>query len=212
MTIAVNERVQTPSKTDWDTHIQESQKNVIERLSANPEKAVTTLAMSGSVEDGLACSVTQGSHSAVMDMGIAMGGEARGPSPGFFARAGIVGCVAIATKMTAAREGLELRSVHVDLEMDSDNLAVFGLGGKKAAPLKTRISIQIDTDEPADAVSGLVERVLDADPWYLALRDPQAVSVMWQKCSRGQLGKLGTSAEAKRRPIDENDTAAQTTA
>ncbi|WP_299827671.1 OsmC family protein [uncultured Roseobacter sp.] len=212
MTIAGPEQVRTPSKTDRDALIQLSQANVIERLSANPEKAVTTLAMSGSIDDGLVCSVTQGSHSAVMDMGIAMGGEARGPSPGFFGRAGIVGCVAIATKMTAAREGLEFRSVHVDLEMDSDDLAIFGLGSRKAAPLQTRIMIQIETDEPADAVSGLVERVLNADPWYLALRDPQTVSVKWQKSSRGELGKLGTPAEATRRPINEDDAAVQTKA
>ncbi|WP_300015610.1 OsmC family protein [uncultured Roseobacter sp.] len=181
MTIEVTEQVLAPTRTDRDAHIQESQEKVIERLSADPSKAVKTLAMSGSVDDGLACRVTQGPHSAVMDMGIAMGGEARGPSPGFFGRAGIVGCVAIATKMTAAREGLEFRSVHVDLEMDSDDLAIFGLGGKKAAPLQTRITIRVDTDEPVDAVASLIERVLDADPWFLALRDPQAVSVRWQK-------------------------------
>lgn len=183
MTIVTTRNLSKQGQTDRDGHIRSSQKQVMDRLSADPEKAVVTLAMSGTVDDGLACHVTQGKHRATMDMGAAMGGEARGPSPGFFARAGIVGCVAIATRMAAAREGLVFRSVQVDLEMESDDLALFGLGGGNAGPLETRITLRIDTEEPDDVVSDLVNRVLEMDPWFLALRDPQKVSVAWRRRS-----------------------------
>ncbi|MDV7145738.1 OsmC family protein [Tropicimonas sp. TH_r6] len=180
MTIALTGPRNPVPQAERDAHVRSCQEKVIQRLSTDPDRAVTTSTMSGTVGDGVACTVTQGRHSAVMDMGPAMGGEERGPSPGFFARAGIVGCVAIALKLAAAREGLTFRSVDIDLETTSDDLAIFGLGGGRAAPLETRITIHIDTDEPDDSVSDLIERVLEMDTWFLALRDPQNVSVAWQ--------------------------------
>lgn len=116
-----------------------------------------------------------------MDMGKAMGGTATAPSPGFFAKAGMVGCIAIATKMTAAREGLSIRSVHVTVETDTDTLAIFGLGGGNAAPLDTRIRIMIDSDEPDAQIDSLVDRVLSRDTWFLALRDAQPVTIGWER-------------------------------
>lgn len=116
-----------------------------------------------------------------MDMGPAMGGEATAPSPGFFAKAGLVGCLAIATKMTAARAGLNVRSVHVDVETDSDALAIFGMGGGNAAPLDTRIMIAIDSDEPDARINALVDQVLTIDTWFLALRDAQPVTINWER-------------------------------
>lgn len=158
-----------------DVRIRDAQNLVIERLQASPEAARSTITSRGRVEDGLTCTVTQGKFSAVMDLGPAMGGDAAGPSPGFFGRAGVVGCVAIATKMTAAREGLVLRKVDVEVETDFDDLALFGLGSSTAAPTETRVTVIIDSDEDAATLSSLVERVLEMDPWFLALRDRQRV-------------------------------------
>lgn len=93
----------------------------------------------------------------------------------------MVGCIAIATKMTAAREGLSIRSVHVTVETDTDTLAIFGLGGGNAAPLDTRIRIMIDSDEPDAQIDSLVDRVLSRDTWFLALRDAQPVTIGWER-------------------------------
>jgi uncharacterized OsmC-like protein len=170
-----NATVPVDGATARDRQIRESQIGVIERLQASPDAARSTITSRGRVEEGIACTVTQGRFSAVMDLGPAMGGDAAGPSPGFFARAGVVGCVAISTKMTAAREGLTLRSVDVEVETDFDDLALFGLGGPTAAPTETRVTVTIDSDENPAALSDLVGRVLEMDPWFLALRDRQRV-------------------------------------
>lgn len=168
-------------QTKRDAQIQNCQTQVISYLSANTDQSTSTSKITGSVNDGLKCTVSQGRHQANMDMARAMGGDGTAPSPGFFAKAGLVGCLAIATKMTAAREGLQFRSVDVEIETDSDTLAIFGLGDKKAAPLDTRVKILIDTDEVSDVVEDLIERVLTMDTWFLALRDPQSVSVDWER-------------------------------
>jgi uncharacterized OsmC-like protein len=56
-----------------------------------------------------------------------MGGEDAGPTPGYYARAGIVGCVAIGIKMAAARACYNFRRVDVRLECDFDDRAFYGL-------------------------------------------------------------------------------------
>lgn len=168
-------------QNERDAQIQICQNQVISYLSANKDQSTSTSKIIGSVNDGLKCTVSQGRHQTNMDMGRAMGGDGTAPPPGFFAKAGLVGCLAIATKMTAAREGLQFRSVDVEIETDSDTLAIFGLGEKKAAPLDTRVKILVDTDEDADIVEDLIERVLTMDTWFLALRDPQSVSVNWER-------------------------------
>ena len=86
-----------------DAIIRESQNKVIARLEERPELAISTIATSGRIEDGLACHVQQGKFTTVTDLGRGMGGDAAGPSPGFLARAAIVGCVGMAVKMLAAR-------------------------------------------------------------------------------------------------------------
>ncbi len=161
---------------DPDTRIREAQLAVISHMKAAPEKARSTLRTCGEVGEGLSCRINQGKFEAILDLGPGMGGGATGPSPGFFGRAAIAGCIAIAVKMHAAREGLCFSRVDVAVEMDFDDAALFGIGTGSAAPLETRVCIEIATDADRAIVSDLVSRVLEMDPWFLALRDPQKVS------------------------------------
>ncbi|MCB1337535.1 MAG: OsmC family protein [Maritimibacter sp.] len=158
-----------------DARIQSAQRAVIERIAAAPEKARSTIRTTGEIGEGLSCRVRQGKFEAVTDLSLGMGGDCTGPSPGFFARVGIVGCVGIAVKMLAAREGLAFEAVHVTVETDFDDAALFGIGDGNAAPTETRVVIDIVTEADAAAVDALVARALAMDPWLLALRDPQRV-------------------------------------
>jgi len=158
-----------------DENVRARQAAVIERMRADLSAARSTIVATGRVEDGLTCHIAQGKFSAVADMSPGMGGDAAGPSPGFYARAGIVGCVAIGVKMLAARDGLVFRSVDVTVETDFDDAALMGLSPRTAAPCETRIQISVDTDADADTVKDLTERALATDPWFLALRDAQVV-------------------------------------
>lgn len=164
-----------PNKTNADTAIQIAQKKVIARMLSDPDAATSKITTHGHVGAELTCMVKEGKHTAVTDLGYGMGGQAAGPSPGFYARTAIAGCVAIGVKMAAARDGLSFRSVDVTVETDFDDLAIFGLGQSTAAPVETHIKIRVDTDADHRIVSDLVARVLEMDPWFLALRDAQTV-------------------------------------
>ncbi len=160
-----------------DKAIGSAQRRIMEVFKKRPGMALSTEKASGRLEDGLKVTFSEGGRLAVMDMERTMGGTEAGPSPGFYARAGIVGCVAIGIKMAAAREGLTLDSIDIGIETDFDDSAIFGLGEASAAPTATRLSVTIESSETPAAVEALVQQVLKADPWYLALKEAQEVSV-----------------------------------
>lgn len=147
-------------------------KNVFEK---RPEAARSTNHATAVVTDGLRCRFRQGDAEATMDMPEIMGGDGTAPTPGFFGRAAVSGCVAIGLKQMAVVEGLAIRSITVDIETDFDDSAAMGLGANSAAPLETRLAIRVDTDEPESKVRDLIDRLLTMDPWFLALRDAQSV-------------------------------------
>lgn len=158
-----------------DDRIRASQATVIARMNADPAACQRTYSTTGEIRAGLTCHIEQGRFSATTDLGLAMGGDAAGPSPGFYARGAIVGCVGIAIKMLAVREGLVLEKVTVTVETDFDDTALMGLGSNPAGPMRTRVIVGIEsTDDPA-RIAEVVNRSLERDPWFLALRDAQVV-------------------------------------
>lgn len=165
--------------------IRAAQNRVIEKLIARPDKRFTTSVTKAHIGEGLVCTATQDEHRVVMDLGRPMGGDGTGPSPSFFARAAIAGCVAICIKMTAAREGIVLKKVDVNVETDHDNSAIFG-NGANAAPLETRLAIAVESDLSERDLRALVDYALEMDIWYLALRDAQTVKTSIRTTSRPQ--------------------------
>ena len=153
-----------------------AQERIISLYSRKPNAALSCRRAGGGIREGLKCSVRERDHEAVMDLSKLVGGDETGPTPGFFIRAGLVGCVAIGIKLTAVREGMDLGSIDVDVEMDFDDGAMFGVGANTAAPLETRLTIRIQSPAPQDAVAAMVGRALEADPYFLAFRDAQHVS------------------------------------
>lgn len=163
------------SDQNHDDHIRACQADVIARMTADPEACKRSYATTGEIGSGLTCHVSQGRFAAITDLGAAMGGGAEGPSPGFFARAAIVGCVGIGVKMLAVREGLVVDHVTVTVETSFDDAALVGLGMNPAGPLHTRVVIDIVSPDDPARIAEVVDRALSHDPWFLALRDAQDV-------------------------------------
>ena len=158
-----------------DEELRRAQERAIAVYKRKPGAARSMASGSAQITEGLRCEFTQGEFRTTTDLPEIFGGGHAGPTPGFHARAGVATCLATGIKMAAQRAGIALRKVIVDLEMDFDDGAMFGLGGLSAAPLETRIAIRLDADEPEAALQALVAEALEIDPFFLALRDPQVV-------------------------------------
>lgn len=151
----------------------------IERVSdvfrKKPAAALNTKRATGRIEQGLICHARQDDFTATMDMPEPIGGDGSAPSPGFHIRMGLVGCIGIGIKLTAAREGMDIGAIDVDVEMDFDDAALIGVSDNTAAPLETRITITIESSAPWDEVTAMVGRALERDPYFIAFRDAQPI-------------------------------------
>lgn len=161
---------------DRTAAIRAAQERVIAVYRKKPATAFSTTQASAHIADGLTCTFRQGGRQAVMDMSKVLGGDEQGPTPGFFIRAGLAGCVAIGVKLAAAREAIAIEAMDVDIEMDFDDSAMFGVGNNTPAPLETRFIISVKSPAPWQDVTAMVDRALAADPYFIALRDAQKVT------------------------------------
>jgi len=137
----------------------------IERLSAaisaDPLKArAKNVPASARLTEGLQCELTGPyGERLVTDMAPAMGGTASGPNPGWLLRGALASCTATVIAMRAAKLGVALSSLEVDVETDSDLRGILGLDESVSSghgPVRIRVKIGAPTASP-DTLREIVE-------------------------------------------------------
>ncbi len=94
--------------------------------------------------DGLRCEVTgPGEEKVVTDMPAPMGGDGAGPNPAWLLRAAMASCTATAIAMRAAMAGIELSSLEVQVQSESDARGLVGVSGASTALGNMRMSLRI---------------------------------------------------------------------
>ena len=96
--------------------------------------------------DGLRCEVAGPGGERGTDMPEAMGGKGVGSNPGWLLRASMASCAATAIAMRAAMLGIELRSLEVTVESESDARGLVGIAGIPTALDGIRMTIKIGAD------------------------------------------------------------------
>jgi uncharacterized OsmC-like protein len=87
------------------------------------------------------------------DMPTGIGGMASKPSPGWYFRAAAASCVTTLIAIRAASLGIDVRSLEVAVDSESDDRGLLGLDRSiSAGPLSTRVEVAIDAG-PADATT-----------------------------------------------------------
>ena len=127
-------------------NIRSSIEETISYLKANPEKAIKkATAATAVLEKGLKVRTTGPENEVLItDMPPTVGGEGSAPTPGWYMQAALATCNATGIAMKAAREGIELTTLEVFIDTDSDTRGIFGFDESiKAGPLsmKTRVRI-----------------------------------------------------------------------
>jgi uncharacterized OsmC-like protein len=127
-------------------NIRNSMEKTIDHLKANPEQALNkAIAATAVLEKGLKVCTT-GSQEQVMisDMPSTVGGEGTAPTPGWYMQAALATCNATGIAMKAAREGIELTTLEVSIETESDTRGIFGIDKSiQAGPLNMSIRVRI---------------------------------------------------------------------
>jgi uncharacterized OsmC-like protein len=95
----------------------------------------------------------------VTDMVAGIGGQGEHPSPGWYYRAAIASCVAATIGMEAAKEGIELTSLEVEVDSESDDRGILGMDDSvPSGPLSTRIEVRAKAEGIED---GRLRQVLE---------------------------------------------------
>jgi uncharacterized OsmC-like protein len=127
--------------------IAESVERASAYLTEHPDEARYRDSMARAhVAGGLAVTVSgPGGESLQTDMPTGIGGTATAPSPGWLLRAAAASCVASLIAIRAATTGLQVRSIDVDVDSESDDRGILGLDEAiPAGPLTMKVSIIID--------------------------------------------------------------------
>jgi uncharacterized OsmC-like protein len=135
------------------THIRQAIDDAVAYLSEHPDEASYTDSVArATLGESLRVMVDgpQGERIET-DMPRGVGGRSEHPSPGWLFRAAIASCVASTVGMEAARTGITLTSLQVEVDSVSDDRGILGMDpDTHVGPLSTRVRI-IGSAERVDA-------------------------------------------------------------
>ena len=116
-------------------------------LTAHPDEArYRDSAARARLTHGLVVDVTGPTGESLRtDMPTGIGGSATAPSPGWYLRAAEASCIAALVAIRAAAVGIELRSVDVEVDSESDDRGILGLDDAvHAGALSVKAIVTID--------------------------------------------------------------------
>jgi uncharacterized OsmC-like protein len=117
--------------------IREAQEKYSRVLAENPDKARSKNApATAKLQDGLKLRVTGPKGELVeTDMPSLVGGQGSAPAPSWLMRAGLASCTASAIAMRAAKLGVDLATLEVTVETESDYRGLLGTDDSVSAAL-----------------------------------------------------------------------------
>jgi uncharacterized OsmC-like protein len=140
--------------------IREAIEKVSKFLAEKPEKArIKNPPATAALVDGLKCRVTGlAGESLQTDMPPAVGGSATAPTPGWLMRAALAACNATCIALQAAKRGVSLAKLEVEVSSESDNRGMLGLDENVSAGLQA-MCVQVRISAPGTPAKQLDELV-----------------------------------------------------
>ena len=146
-------------------------------LTSRPSLGRGTGITRARVREGLTCDIEAGPWRFVADMPKSAGGSEAGPTPGVYGRAALASCLAIGYMMYAAKLGVPIQSLEVEIQADYDDGALYGVSDSPPGYLEVRYIVTVESSAPEEDVL----RVLDEGDAHSPYLD---VFGRAQKCRR----------------------------
>jgi len=140
----------------------EAIKDAIDRnvraVSARPSVGKGTAVTKVRWRHGLTCDVTDGPWNLVVGMTDKYGGDNAGPNPGVYGRTALGSCLVIGYAMWAARMGVPLKSLSVDVHADYDVRGELGIDESvRPGYHEMRVIVTIESDAPESEVVAMLD-------------------------------------------------------
>jgi uncharacterized OsmC-like protein len=129
----------------------------VKALTLRPSLGRSTGVSVTRIRQGLACEIEEGPWRLTADMPTQVGGSATGPTPGVYGRAAFGSCLAAGYMMYAAKLGVPITSLEIEVQADYDDGALFGVGTSPPGYSEVRYTVTVESPAPESDVT----RVLD---------------------------------------------------
>jgi uncharacterized OsmC-like protein len=156
-------------------HIKEVLDRNAKALEIRPSIGQGTAVTRVHLTEGLACRIEEGQWTLTADMSAKSGGAGSGPNPGVLGRASLGSCLAIGYAMWAARRGVPIRSLDVEVHADYDTRAEFGIDGIRPGYRQVRCIVNVESDAPEEDVRRVLAEANATSSYLHVWQDPQDV-------------------------------------
>ncbi len=120
------------------------------------------------LQPGLRCDVEEGAWKFTVGMSEKYGGTNAGPNPGVYGRGAVGSCLAIGYGLWAARLGVQIDALDVEVQADYDARGELGVSDDvRPGYLAMRYIVTVESPAPAEDIM----RVLDTADRYSSWRD-----------------------------------------
>jgi uncharacterized OsmC-like protein len=127
------------------------------------------------LREGLACEIEEGPWKFYVDMSAKSGGNNSAPNPGIFGRAALGSCLAIGYMQWAAKLGVPISELEVEIQAVFDSRGMYGVDGHKPGYREIRYVVHVASDAPQHEILHVLNEA-DAHSDYLhVFRNPQRV-------------------------------------
>jgi uncharacterized OsmC-like protein len=146
----------------------------VKALSLRPSIGRGTAVTKARLREGLTCEIEDGPWRLVADMGEKHGGAAAGPNPGVLGRGALASCMVVGYAMWAARLGVRLETLEVEVQTDYDARGEYGVDDD-VAPGYTRMRwiVTVESEAPEADVMSVLEKAEKHSPYLDLFRNPQ---------------------------------------
>lgn len=151
-------------KSAYDRHV----KLITQRPSIAKGTQITRV----KVREGLTCDIEAKSRRLITDIDLDQGGDDQGPSPGDYCLAGLGGCLAIGYMIHAARLGVPISSLEVEIQADYDLHGEYGLNNTPAGYLAIRYIVNIESDANEADILRVLDETDEVDSMLDTFRRP----------------------------------------
>ena len=185
-------------QADIASTIERNVKAVTLRPSVGQGTAVTRV----SLREGLACDIQEGPWRLSAGMTEKYGGTNEAPNPGVYGRAALGSCLAIGYAMWAARLGVPIDSLEIEIHADYDVRGELGVSDD-VRPGYKQVRYVVNVSSPASTED--IERWLDTADKYSSWRDniENAVPLVCERRIRaGKSGGAGRAGGENPEPVE----------